>query len=207
MNPVIEALNFRHACKKFNPEKKISKPDLDVILDAAHLSPSSFGMEPWKLLVLESLDARKEVRPACWNQPQVTDSSHVIVILAKPNLVEPGSAYIRQSFERRQLPEEMTQAYVEKYKSHMETEVFPRMNLYAWCSKQCYIALANMMTAAASMGIDSCPMEGFEKDEVERILQIDTKKYEVAVLMALGYRAGHQTNRARYERNSMVEFR
>ncbi len=91
--------------------------------------------------------------------------------------------------------------------SHMETEVFPRMNTYAWCSKQCYIGLANMMTTAASMGIDSCPMEGFEKDRVEAILDIDTKQFEVAVLVALGYRAGEQTPRRRHAIGQLVEFR
>ncbi|MBU3953335.1 MAG: nitroreductase family protein [Proteobacteria bacterium] len=96
---------------------------------------------------------------------------------------------------------------IEKYKWHMDTEVFPRMNAYAWCSKQCYIALANMMTTAASMGIDSCPMEGFEKKRVEKLLEIDTRKFEVSVLLALGYRAGDQPPRRRYPIDELVEFR
>lgn len=207
MNPVLEALRFRHACKKFDPQKKISGPDLDTILEAALLSPSSFGMEPWKFLVLESMDIREKLRPACWDQPQVTDSSQVVVILAKPSLVDPSNSYIRRSFERRQLPEDMTNAYVQKYKSHMETEVYPCMSLYAWCSKQCYIALANIMTAAASLGIDTCPMEGFEKKKVEKILEVNTDEYEVAVLVALGYRAGPQSHRARWERDALIEYR
>ncbi|MFN2359349.1 MAG: nitroreductase family protein, partial [Desulfotignum sp.] len=143
MNAIIEALNFRHACKKFDPDKKLTSKDLDTILGAAVLSPSSFGMEAWKFLVLHSLDIRKKLRPACWDQAQVTDSSHVIVILARPDLVAPGNPYVAKSFARRGLPEDATKAYIEKYKWYMETEVFPRMNLYAWCCKQCYIALAN----------------------------------------------------------------
>jgi nitroreductase len=207
MNPVIDALKFRHACKKFDPLKKIPGPVLDTILEAGCLSPTSFGMEAWKFLVLASDDIRLKLRPACWDQAQVTDSSHVVVILTRPSLIDPSNEYVLNSFLRRKLPEDITRAYMEKYKAHMETEVFSRMNAYAWCSKQCYIGLANMMTAAASMGIDSCPMEGFEKDRVEAILEIDTQQFEVAVLVALGYRAGEQTPRRRHDRDQLIEFR
>ena len=207
MNPVVEALKFRHACKKFDPDKKISQTDLDSILEAACLSPSSFGMEAWKFLVLESDEIRQKLRPACWDQPQVTEASHVIVILARPGIVAPGNAYVKESFMRRQLPEDVTLAYIEKYKWYMETEVYPVMNLYAWCAKQCYIGLANIMTAAAAIGIDTCPMEGFEKARVEQILDLDTNEYEVAVLVALGFRAGAQTPRRRHTRERLVEYR
>lgn len=187
MNAIIDALHFRHACKKFDPDKKIAPKDLDTILEAARLSPSSFGMEAWNFLVLQSADIRKKLRPACWDQAQVTDSSHVIVILVKPDLVTPGNPYVDKSFARRGLPEDATKAYIEKYKWYMETEVFPRMSLYAWCCKQCYIALANIMTAAASLGIDSCPMEGFEKDRVEKVLELDTSEFEVAVWVSCAF--------------------
>lgn len=207
MNPVIDALNFRHACKKFDPAKKVNQKDLDLILEAACLSPSSFGMEAWKFLVLASKDIRTQLRPACWDQAQVTDSSHVVVILARPEVIDPGNGYVLESFLRRKLPEDMTQAYVEKYKWHMETEVFPRMSAYAWCAKQCYISLANIMTTAASLGIDTCPMEGFEKDKVEEILNIDTSEFQVAVMVALGYRAGEQTPRLRRTMEGLVEIR
>lgn len=207
MNPVIDALKFRHACKQFDPAKKIPRQELDIILEAACLSPTSFGMEAWKFLVLASDDIRQRLRPACWDQAQVTDSSHVVVILARPCLIDPSNAYVLKGFLRRGLPEEVTAAYMKKYKAHMETEVFPRMNAYAWCAKQCYIALSNMMTAAASMGIDSCPMEGFEKDRVEALLEIDTSQFEVAVLVAFGYRAGDQTPRRRHPMDQLVEFR
>jgi len=206
MNPVIEALKFRHACKKFNPDRIISKEDLDLILEAACLSPTSFGMEAWKFLVLASPEIRETLRPACWNQPQVTDSSHVIVILARPGFIAPENDWVLKNFLRRELPEDATKAYVERYKGYLETEVYPRMSPYAWCAKQCYIGLANIMTAAASLGIDTCPMEGFEKDRVEEVLGIDTETYEVVVMVALGYRAGDQTPRQRQNRDDLVEI-
>ncbi len=207
MNPVIKALNFRHACKLFDPRKKISKANLEMILTAAHLSPTSFGMEAWKFFVIGSDETKKALRPACWNQPQITDASHVIVICAKPRVADPSSDYVRMNFERRGLPMDATKAYIEKYKNHMETEVFPRMSAYAWCAKQCYIALANIMTAAASEEIDTCPIEGFEKQWVEKALQIDTQEYEVAVIVALGYRMKEQPPRRRHPIEHLVEYR
>ncbi len=207
MNPVIKALNFRHACKAFDPQKKISQGHLEMILTAAHLSPTSFGMEAWKFFVISSDEVKKALRPACWNQPQITDASHVIVICAKPQAADPSGDYVRINFERRGLPKDATRAYMEKYKNHMETEVFPRMSAYAWCSKQCYIALANIMTAAASDEIDTCPIEGFEKEWVEKVLDIDTNEYEVAVIVALGYRMKEQPPRRRHSIEKMIEFR
>lgn len=207
MNPVIKALTFRHACKSFDPRKKISKAHLDMILTAAHLSPSSFGMEAWKFIVISSDEVKKALRPACWNQPQIKDAGHVVVICARPRAIDPFGNYAGKNFERRGLSEDATKAYIEKYKNHMETEVFPRMSAYAWCSKQCYIALANIMTAAASEEIDSCPIEGFEKDRVEKVLNIDTQEYEVAVMVALGYRVKEQPPRMRHPMEQMIEYR
>ena len=88
----------------------------------------------------------------------------------------------------------------------METEVYPKMTSYAWASKQCYIALANIMTIAASEKVDSCPIEGFEKDGVEKVLNIDTSLYEVSVIVALGYRAGEQPERYRLPIDNIVEY-
>ena len=207
MNAVLEALNFRHACKKFDPEKKIGKRDLDQILECAVLSPSSFGMEPWKFIVIASDEVKKELRPACWDQPQITDSSHVVVILAKPDIVGYENDYVKSSFARRNLPDDLTNAYIERYKNHVKAEILPRMSYYAWCSKQCYIALANIMTAAASKKIDSCPIEGFEKKAVEKVLKIDPGKYEVAVIVALGFRSGEQSVRRRHSFQDLVEYR
>ena len=206
MNHVIKALNFRHACKKFDPQKKIDKAHMDIIMSAAHLSPSSFGLEPWKFMVISSDDVKKKLRPFCWDQPQITQASHVIVLLSKPGQTIPPHEYVTQNFKRRGLPEEATKTYIEKYKNHIETEVYPRMSAYAWASKQCYIALANIMTTAASEKIDSCPIEGFEKDGVEKALNIDTSLYEVSVIVALGYRSGEQTIRHRHPIENIVEY-
>lgn len=206
MNAVLEALKFRHACKKFDPDHKIPADELETILECGHLSPSSFGMEPWKFLVIQNPALRERLRKVCWDQAQITDSSDVIAILVKPGLLKPETGYVKAMFKRRNLPEEAIKAYRERYKSHIEAEVEPVMSYYAWGSKQCYIALANMMTAAAASGIDSCPIEGFEKQAVEEVLEIDTSQYQVAVIFALGYRAGEQTPRLRLNRSEVIEY-
>ncbi|MCG8427855.1 MAG: NAD(P)H-dependent oxidoreductase, partial [Chromatiales bacterium] len=191
----------------FDPEKKIPSDQLSSILECGRLSPSSFGMEPWHFLVIQNPELRQELRKACWDQAQITDSSDVVVILTTPEVIRPDTDYVKSMFARRQLPKDAEAAYLVRYKNHLESEIEPLMSYYAWGSKQCYIALGNMVTAAASIGIDSCPIEGFEKRAVEQILDIDTDNYQVAVIFALGYRAGDQTPRLRHSLDEMVEYR
>lgn len=207
MQPFLQAMNFRHACKKFDPQHKIADADFQQILEFGRLSPSSFGMEHWRFVVVQTPELREKLREACWNQPQITDSSHVVVILAKTAAVEPGSDYVKQLFGRRGLPAEAEQAYLARYAAHNGSEIAPYMNTFAWASKQCYIALANMMTGAASLGIDSCPIEGFSKSGVEAALGVDTTQYGAAVVVAFGYRAGEQTPRLRQPLAELVEYR
>jgi nitroreductase len=204
-NTVLEALQFRHACKKFDANRTIPAELMADIIESAHLSPSSFGMEAWKFLVVESAEWKEKIRPACWNQPQITDCSHVMVLLACPDLTTPDSKHVKAMFSRRGLGEEAVHAYIDKYREHHKTEIDPLMSHYAWCAKQCYLALGNIMTAAAAVGVDSCPIEGFSKQELEAVLGLDTTKEQVAVVVALGYRAGEQPIRFRRPLNEVVQ--
>lgn len=207
MSAFLDAMNFRHACKKFDPTQHIPSDQFQQILEFGRLSPSSFGMEPWRFVVVQTPELREQLRVACWNQPQITESSHVVVILAKTEAVKPGTDYVETIFRRRGLPEEAFRGYLARYGHHHATEIDPYINTLAWASKQCYLALANMMTGAASLGIDSCPIEGFSKQDVETLLEIDTQHYGVAVVVTFGYRAGEQTPRLRQPLDAMVEYR
>jgi nitroreductase len=207
MQPFMQAMTFRHACKKFDPARQIPADDFQQILEFGRLSPSSFGMEHWHFVVVQTPELREKLREVCWNQPQITESSHVLVILAKVTPVEPGSEYVKGIFGRRGLPQEAEQAYLARYAAHNDSEIKPYMNTFAWSSKQCYLALANMMTGAASLGIDSCPIEGFSKQGVEDVLDVDTSQYGVAVVVTFGYRAGEQTQRLRQPLEAIVEYR
>lgn len=203
----MEAMQFRHACKQFDPTRRIPPAEFRQILEFARLSPSSFGMEPWRFVVVQDPALRQRLREQCWNQPQITDSSHVVVILAKIQAVKPDSDYVRRIIHRRGLPTEAEEAAWQRYVNHHHKEVWPVMSTFAWASKQCYIALANMMTGAASLGIDSCPIEGFSKAGVEEVLDIDRQQYGVAVVVAFGYRAGAQSKRLRQTLDELVEWR
>lgn len=207
MSAFLDAMNFRHACKKFDPTQHIPSDQFQQILEFGRLSPSSFGMEPWRFVVVQTPELKEQLRVACWNQPQITESSHVVVILAKTEAVKPGTDYVETIFRRRGLPEEAFRGYLARYGHHHATEIDPYINTLAWASKQCYLALANMMTGAASLGIDSCPIEGFSKQDVETLLEIDTQHYGVAVVVTFGYRAGEQTPRLRQPLDAMVEYR
>lgn len=207
MSTFMQAMDFRHACKKFDTNKKIPAEQFEQILEFGRKSPSSFGQEHWKFLVIQTPELREQVRAACWGQPQITESSHVVVILAKITDVEPYNDYMVTLFKRRGLPQEAFDAYLQRYAAHMTNEIHPVMSTFAWSSKQCYLAMANMMTGAASLGIDSCPLEGFGKKDLEQVLQIDTERYGVAVVTAFGYRAGEQTKQLRLPLDQVVEYR
>ncbi len=206
-NCVLEALEFRHACKVFDPGRVIPGDVVREIVEAGRISPSSFGLEPWKFLVVSDAGLRRRLRPHCWNQPQITDCSHLVVIFARSDTLEADSPYVRACYERKGLPEEKIRASIERYGNYLADEVKPRMSLYAWASKQCYIALAGIMAAAAAAGVDSCPIEGYAKDEVDRELaEYRGDEFETAVMVALGYRAGEQTERFRWPFDELVSF-
>jgi len=205
-NKFLEIMNFRHACKVFDENKKILSEDLEFILEAGRLSPSSFGMEPWKFLVIQNQDLKEKLRPLCWNQPQITTCSELIVILAKIEDLKPYSKYVKYMFSRRGLLDEHYDAYLYKYASHLENTMRNNESILAWSAKQCYIAMGNMMSGAASIGIDSCPIEGFEIENVEKILNIDTTKYRVCVLVPFGYRLNTQPNKFRLDTQDIVEY-
>jgi nitroreductase len=200
MDKFLKAMHFRHACKLFDDTKKISKEDLDYILECGRMSPSSFGMEHWQFLVVQSQDLKEKLKPVCWNQSQITSCSSLIVITIKKQDVTDEN-YIQKMFERRGLDKVSTQTYIQKYNEFLSNQNIPQ-----WCMKQCYIAMANMMNAAAFKQIDSCPIEGFEKEEVEKILNLDTSKQEVAVIVSFGFRKNQQGKRYRLENEEIIKY-
>ena len=201
-----EAMDFRHACKIFDEEKKISDKDIVSIIEAGRKSPSSFGMEPWKFLVITNSELRAKLRPFCWNQVQITSCSHLVVVLAAIDDARVESGVVKKRFLRREMSQEKLDMYMNLYASHLQKTLSSDENIYAWTSKQCYIASANMTTCAAVLGVDSCAIEGFEKEKVEEILNLDTKKYQLALLLPFGYRIKEQPEQQRVDFDKVVEF-
>ena len=193
---VLDAFHFRAATRAYDPAKKISEEDFNYILELARLSPSSVGSEPWKFLVIQNPELRQALKPVSWGMAtQVDDASHLVVILAKKN-ARYDSDFIRGVMARRGLEGEKAEQARARYKEFQEkhTQVLSSERaLFDWTSKQTYIALTNMITGAALIGIDSCPIEGFDYAAVNRILAdagvFDPEEWGVSVMVTFGYRA------------------
>lgn len=205
-NDFTKAMDFRHACKLFDESKKIPDETMRYILESGRKSPSSFGMEGWKFLVITNEALKAKLRPACWNQVQITSCSHLVVILSAIENLRPSSGIPAARFARRPLPSERIEAYIELYGSFLADTFSTDEKTLAWGAKQTYIAMANMMTAAAFEGVDSCPIEGFEKAKVEEILGLDTSKFQVSAIVPFGYRVNPQSEQIRQPFEEVVEF-
>ena len=205
-NDFSKAMAFRHACKVFDDTKKIDDDVMKYILEAGRTSPSSFGMEAWKFLVITNEALKAKLRPACWDQVQITSCSHLVVVLAGIESVKVDSGIPKQRFARREMPEEQLEFYLGLYAGHLDNVLNNDENIYAWTAKQTYIAAGNMMTAAAFEKIDSCPIEGFDKNAVEEILALDTNKYQVAMMLPFGYRLNEQSIQQREAFEDIVEY-
>ena len=205
-NDFLKAMDFRHACKEFDESKKISDEDMNYILEVGRKSPSSFGMEPWKFLVITNEELKAKLRPSCWNQIQITSCSHLVVVLAGIDSVKLESGLPLKRFTRREMTQETLDFYLDLYTKHLEKTLSSDENIYSWTSKQTYIAAGNMMSGAAFIGIDSCPIEGFDKGEVEKILELDTTKYQLSLILPFGYRIHEQSSQQRLGFNEVVEF-
>ena len=208
---VLDAFHFCCATRYYDPERKISKEDFDYILELGRLSPSSVGSEPWQFLVVQNPELRQALKPVSWGMAtQLDDASHVVVILANKNM-RYDSEDFRANLARRGLTEEQMQANMATYQRFQTEHINVLENdrtLFDWESKQTYIALANMMTGAALIGIDSCPIEGFNYAEVNRILAqtgaYDAEKYAVSVAVTFGYRAKEIRPKSRKPLNEIV---
>ncbi|WP_282132529.1 NAD(P)H-dependent oxidoreductase [Cellulophaga baltica] len=214
---IINAFNFRHATKEFDATKTISDEDIKFILETAHLSPSSFGFEPWHFIVVQDQELRELLKPVAWGAPLKLDTaSHFVLGLAmKAPMVKHDADYIMHMMkEVKQLPAEVIEMYSKFYREFQERDfnLDTDKKLFDWSSKQTYIALGNMMTAAALTGIDSCPIEGFHQENAEALLKekfgVDTDKYGLAFMAAFGYRkAAPEFGKSRRNFEDIVTFK
>jgi len=194
---ILNAYAFRHACKEFDHDKKISDDDFELILETGRLSPSSFGFEPWQFLVIQNPALREKMLPIACGQKQIVTASHLVVILYRhgESLI-PGSDYLLSFMrETQQLPEEVVKMKGDFY-AFFQKELFKlegdEAKVASWSVRQTYLPMGNMMTTAAMLGIDSCPIEGFNKAELEALVAkeagIDLNTFGVAHITAFGYR-------------------
>lgn len=201
-NKLLAAFQKRHACHLFKADRPLNGDDLTFILEAGRLSPSSFGLEQWKFVVLTKPDDKLAMQAACFNQPQVGSASAVIVILARLADLDPDSGYVRRLMAREYPEKEALDGALKNYRGfHAASDV------KAWSAAQCHIAVANMMTAAAGIGIDSCAIGGFVPDEVCDVLKIDSTRFLPTLILPLGFCAHESGEKVRLPMEEVVEYR
>jgi nitroreductase len=186
---LLENLNWRYATKKFDSTKTIAAETWAALEESLVLTPSSYGLQPWKFWVITNTELREQLKPLSWNQAQVTDCSHYVVFAIKKNLsLEHLDHFIARTAEVRGITVEA----IAGYRNIMASDVIygPRsLTVNEWATRQVYIALGNFMTSAAMIGVDTCPMEGIEAPKYDKLLGLSEKGYATVVACAAGYRA------------------
>jgi nitroreductase len=211
---ILDAFYFRHACKAFDPTRKIPEADFRFILEVGRLSPSSFGFEPWHFLVIQDMALREQLVAVSWGaKGQFPSASHVMAILVRKDDMRPGSDYIERFMrEVQKLPEETIARKSAFYRQFHETDfqLQDERALFDWGCRQAYIALGNMMSAAAMIGVDSCPIEGFNQAGAEKVLVtaglLDPAEFGLAVMAAFGYRVNPQPLKTRQAMEQIVRW-
>lgn len=184
----LENLNWRYATKKFDVDKKVSPEDVAALLESIQLSASSYGLQPYEVFVIEDPELREKLREVSWNQPQITDASHLLVFANMISIDENYiNAYLKNISKTRNLELENLKGLEDMLKNTV-------LNLSAeeqsvWTANQAYIALGNFLAAAANLKIDTCPMEGFIPEKYDEILGLKEKGLTTAVIATMGYRS------------------
>jgi nitroreductase len=208
---LLEALNWRYATKAFDPEKIIPADLWSTLEQSLVLTPSSFGLQPWKFLIVQDKELREKLVPHAWNQRQVADCSHLVIFLVKTAMSDADiDAYLERQIAVRGGNMEALAAYrgmMVGFRASAEKEGW----LGNWAKLQSYIALGQLMTSAAVLGVDACPMEGFVSAKFDEVLGLEGSGYTTAVLCPLGYRSAADKYaglpKVRFEAKDVVEYR
>ena len=187
---LLDALNWRYATKRMNG-KAVPQDKIETIVEAARLAPSSMGLQPYALLLIENPEIKTKLQPAAFNQPQILEASHLLVFAAWDDVTaEHVDTYINDIATTRGVPAET----LEGFKASLMSIVNGRTKeqKYEWAARQAYIALGTAIAAAAIEQVDATPMEGFVPDQVDQILGLTEKGLRSVTILALGYRDNEQ---------------
>ncbi len=184
---LIQKLNWRYATKSFDKKRKLSEEQVTDIIESFRLSPSSYGLQPWKLLLIKNEVTREKLKEASWGQPQITEASHLF-ILCRQNKVD--EEYVTKYIQEVGAAKDMTDlTALDGYKGMMIGNVVPRPDQEAWMAKQVYLALGFMMSTCADMDVDCCAMEGFDATKYDEILGLTAMGITASVVLPVGYRS------------------
>jgi len=205
--PLLDALQWRYATKKFDPARGISEETWEILEQSLLLTPSSFGLQPWQFLVVENPETRAALRPVSWDQPQITEASHLVVFTARTDLGENDlNEWIACLSKAQSTPPDALQplkSVIAGFIGPMSPEA-----LHAWNVRQVYIALGQFMASAAVLGIDTCPLEGIDTSGYDQVLGLGSTGFATAVACAAGYRADNDKYatlpKARFSKSRLI---
>jgi nitroreductase len=205
----IEQLKWRYATKQFDPTKQISPETWQALEQSLVLSPSSFGVQPWKFFVVRNPELRQQLVAHSWGQKQVSDASHLVVFAIKKHVDKAYiDRYIARMAEVQQVSVEALQGFEKVVKDFLDR--MSPAEIDTWATRQTYIALGEFMTAAAMLGVDTCPLEGFIPAKYDEVLGLTAQGYASVVLCAAGYRAADDKSAARpkvrFATEEMVQY-
>ena len=188
MSNYIDDLNWRYAVKQFDASKKVSEEDLQKLIDAVQLSASSYGLQPYKILVIKDQAVKEKLKAAGYNQSQFSDATAVFVFAHQTDF---DSELVDSYIELSERIKELETGTLEGYANLMKNALLnlPQEAKAGWTSRQAYIALGNLLSAAAAHKIDACPMEGFEAATFDEILGLTEQNLHAVVVAAVGYRS------------------
>lgn len=208
INELIAALEWRYATKVFDSTRKIPADVWAALEKTLVLTPSSYGLQPYKFLIIDNPAKRTELLPHTWGQKQVVDASHFVVFAARTKMTEADvDKLVDLTIALRNLPSGALNTYRDIIVGDIVNGARGKIS-HEWATRQSYIALGNLMTAAAVLKVDACPMEGLVPAEYDTILGLENSGYATAVACALGYRsAGDKYSslaKVRYKINELV---
>lgn len=206
---IREALNWRYAVKAFDSTKKIPEDKWQLLEDSLLLSPSSYGLQPWKFLIVENKEIREKLKAVSWNQTQVTDSSHYVVFTT---LKEMSEEYIKDFIKRNMAVRNVPHEAVSGYENMMIKNIVHGMEkdyVRTWNQRQAYIAMGFLLETAALLEIDSVPMEGLDPKAYDEILDLNKTHYGAVAAVALGYRSKEDkyqfAKKVRFEKDKVIQ--
>ncbi len=185
---LIENLKWRYATKKYDSSKKVNDEDLQKIKEAIQLSASSYGLQLFKVLIINDKTVREKLKPVSWGQSQITDASHLMVFCNYNKVTDDDvETYINLKAEVQDLPISSLEGAADFMKAKMKEKSAEEK--ISWTARQTYIALSNALNACAELKLDSTPIEGFDPEEYSEILKLKEKGLSASVVMAIGYRS------------------
>jgi len=206
MNSFIENQNWRYATKKFDASKKIAPKDFEILKEAIRLSTSSYGLQPYKVVIIENEEIRKQLQPVSWGQSQIVDASHLLVFA---NIIDIQENHIDEYITNIAQTRNLNISDLKGYSDFMKSKIISlsKDKKSIWTSKQTYLALANLMNAAAELKIDVTPMEGFEPEKYNEILGLNALGLNASLVATIGYRhADDSTQNYKKVRKSTEEL-